>query len=67
MDLFVYCGILVILGIIRVNQTKTVSESVGITQTGGTIVDCDLPIGSNLSLIREPGAYTIILEELGLM
>ena len=68
MDLILYCGVLLLLGIIRVNQTRTVSESDGIVSaTGTTTVNCDLPIGSNLSLIRESGAYTIILEELGLI
>lgn len=67
MDLIVYCGILFMLGVIRVNKTREVSDTVGITDTGGTTtVDCDLPIGQNLALLREPGAYTIILQELGL-
>lgn len=68
MDLIVYCGILFLIGVVRVGRTSSVPDSVGIVSTGGTTtIDCDLPIGSNLRLIREPNAYTIILEELGLM
>lgn len=68
MDLILYCGVLLLIGLIRVGKTSSVPDSVGIVSTGGTTtIDCDLPIGSNLSLIREPNAYTIILEELGLM
>lgn len=68
MDLIVYCSILAIVGFIRVGSTQHVSESAGIVSSSGTdTIDCDLPVGSNLALLKEPGAYTIILEELGLM
>lgn len=67
MDLVIYCGLLLILGFVRVSKTSSVPESVGITDTGGTTtVDCELPIGQNLALTRELEAYTIILKELGL-
>lgn len=68
MDLIIYCGVLAILGIVRIGRTQDVPESVGITSSGETTtINCELPIGSNLGLIKEPGAYTIILEELGLI
>lgn len=67
MDLFIYCGIILVLGITRVNQTRHVSDSVGIVDIGTTTtIDCELPIAQNLGLVREYGAYTLILEELGL-
>lgn len=56
------------VGFIRVGKTQSVPDSVGIVSTGGTTtIDCELPVGQNLSLMKEPGAYTIILEELGLI
>lgn len=68
MDLIVYCAALALIGFIRVSKTQNIPESVGIIDTGATsTISCELPIGSNLALIREPGAYNIILEELGLM
>lgn len=68
MDLLIYCGVLLVLGMTRVGKTRDVSDSVGIASTGGTTtIDCELPIGSNLGLIRERDAYTIILQQLGLM
>lgn len=67
MDLIVYCAVLLVLGLARVRATRDVSDSVGIVETGGTItVNCELPIGQNLALIKEPYAYTIIIKELGL-
>lgn len=67
MDFLIYLAILGIMGYIRFYKTKEVSESVGIVSTGATITaDCDLPIASNLGLIKEDGAYTLILEDLGL-
>lgn len=68
MDLIIYCFIILVVGMIRVGKTREVPDSVGITNNGSTsTVNCELPIGGNLALIKEPGAYTIILEELGLM
>lgn len=68
MDLIVYCCILALVGIVRVGKTQDVPESVGIVSSGATTtVDCELPVGQNLALIKEHGAYTIILEELGLI
>lgn len=68
MDLIVYCGILLMLGVVRVNKTSSVPDSVGVAgNVGTTTADCELPIGQNLELIKEPEAYTIILKEFGLM
>jgi hypothetical protein len=70
MDLIIYCIILVLIGFMRVGQTAQVSDDVGIVDTGVTTVTCaeyaDLPVGQNLGLIKEPDAYTLILEEWGL-
>ena len=66
MDLFVYLGILVFFGLSRVNATSNVSDEVTIADTT-TVPVCDLPIGNNLQMYRELGAYTLILRELGLM
>lgn len=67
MDLIIYCIIIGLVGLVRVGSTKNVPESVGISDAGvTTTVDCELPIASNLALNIEYGAYTLILEELGL-
>lgn len=67
MDLIIYCAVLFILGAMRINQTKDVSDNVGIVDMGDTsTVDCSLPIASNLSLQKDPMAYTIILKEFNL-
>lgn len=67
MDAIVYGLIIGLVGLIRMSQTKNIPESAGITDIGITsTVDCELPVASNLSLTMEYGAYTLILEELGL-
>lgn len=68
MDFLLYIIALVIIGFVRMNSTKNVADSIGIVSTGATVtVDCDLPYSSNYELIKEPGAFTLILEELGLL
>lgn len=69
MDLVVYIGILLVIGFIRVNKTQNISEDIGIVDTGATVsrFSDDIPLASNLQLEKEPGAYTLILEELGLL
>lgn len=55
------------LGLYRFNQTKDVSETVGIVETGATVTsDCELPVASNLGLVKEAGAYTLILDQFNL-
>lgn len=67
MDLIVYCIIVAVVGMLRVNGTKNVPESMGVTGVGvTTTADCELPIAENLALEKEFSAYTLILEELGL-
>lgn len=68
MDALLYLGIIALIGCVRVNQTKDIANNVGIIQTGSTIkVKQDIPVGNNVTLYREAGAYTLILEELGLI
>lgn len=68
MDLLFYCIIIAVVGGLRIASTKSVPDSVGITDAGvTTTIDCELPVAQNLELIREPNAFTIILEELGLI
>lgn len=46
----------------------SVSESEGIINTGKTTTtECELPYAQNLALHKEHGAYTLILQELGLI
>lgn len=67
MDLFIYAIVLVVLGWLRVNSTSSVADECGIVDRGVPQVEYDLPIGNNLHLYKETGAYTLILRELGLM
>lgn len=68
MDLLIYCIILSVVGFLRIASTKSVPDSVGITDAGvTTTIDCELPVAQNLELIKEENAYTIILEQLGLI
>ena len=69
MDLILYVLILIVIGFIRVSKTQNISDDVGIVNTGATVsrFSNDLPVASNLQLAKEDGAYTLILEELGLM
>lgn len=67
MDLIIYCVIVAIVGMLRVNSTKNVPASMGVAGIGVTVTaDCALPIAENLALEKEYSAYTLILEELGL-
>lgn len=67
MDFLIYLAILSIMGYLRFSKTREVADSVGIVSTGSTVTaDCDLPIASNHRLIKEEGAYTLIIEEFGL-
>lgn len=69
MDLILYVLILIVIGFIRVSKTQDISDDVGIVNTGATVsrFSNDLPVASNLQLVKEDGAYTLILEELGLL
>lgn len=68
MDFLLYIAITLVIGFIRVSSTKDVADSIGIVSTGATVTaDCDLPYSSNYELVKEPGAFTLILEELGLL
>lgn len=69
MDLILYVFILIVIGFIRVSKTQNISDDVGIVNTGATVsrFSNDLPVASNLQLAKEDGAYTLILEELGLL
>lgn len=61
-----YLGILLVLGFSRVNATSHVSDEVSIADTT-TVPASDLPIGNNLQMNKEFGAYTLILRQLRLM
>jgi hypothetical protein len=70
MDLIIYCVIIALVGFMRIGQTAQVSDDEGIVDTGVTTISPayeELPIGQNLALKKEVGAYTLILEELGLI
>lgn len=67
MDLLIYCIVLGAIGVIRFNQTKDVSDNVGIVEQSPMQTESvELPYAQNLKLIKEPNAYTKILVELGL-
>ena len=67
MDIILYTILLIVLGLYRFNQTKDVSETIGIVETGATVTsNCELPVASNLGLVREAGAYTLILDQFNL-
>lgn len=67
MDVLIYIILIVVLGLYRFNQTKDVSETIGIVETGATVTsNCELPVASNLGLVREAGAYTLILDQFNL-
>lgn len=67
MDAIVYAILIIALGLYRFSQTKDVSESVGIVDTGATVTcDCELPVAANLGLVKETGAYTLILDQFNL-
>lgn len=66
MDLFIYLIVMICMGFIKMKApVDTVSPL--IADPGEQVADmCTLPIGRNLSLLREKDAFTLILEELGL-
>ena len=66
MDLFIYLIVMVCIGFIKM-KAPVDAVSPLITNPGEQVADmCTLPIGRNLSLLREKDAFTLILEELGL-
>ena len=69
MDLVLYICIILIVGFMRVSKTQYISDDIGIIDTGATVsrFSEDIPLASNLKLEKEQGAYTLILEELGLL
>ena len=70
MDCLIYCLILAVLGFIRVTQTASISDEEGIVDTGATVISQEydnIPIGDNLALVKESGAFSLILEEFGLL
>ena len=66
MDLFVYVAILLVFGFAKVRSTSDVPDTVTVADTT-TVPSSDLPLGNNLQMRRELGAYTLILRQLGLM
>lgn len=66
MDFLLYIGVLVILGLSRVNKTRDVADDVTIA-TEPVVTISELPVAANLGLKRGFNAYTFILEELRLM
>lgn len=71
MDVFVYIFIIAVLGFIKINNSPQETTSVEAVETiveDGKVneVDDSIPVASNLTLKKEDGAYTLILEELGL-
>lgn len=68
MDFLIYIAVLAFIGFVRMNKTRNVADNIGIVSTGATVtVNCDLPYSSNLALVKEAGAFTLILEDLGLI
>ena len=66
MDLLIYGVVLCTIGYMRMKQTSNVSDSQGIVSTGSPVIEVALPVGDNKGMYREYGAFTLILEELGL-
>lgn len=70
MDLIVYIIVITVFGFIRMSAKQTVQEKYSIIGDGVTVdsqvTSGDLKIGSNLRLLRDKDAFTLILEELGL-
>lgn len=70
MDLVVYVIIISVFGIMKMFTKQTVQEQYSIIGDGVTVdsevTSSDLKIGSNLRLLRDRDAFTLILEELGL-
>lgn len=72
MDLIFYSLILLSLGSYKMMSKKKQTGGIQIFAPGesfteGTIqVAADIPIGNNLRLYREQGAYTLILQQFGL-
>lgn len=67
MDLILYCLVIGVVGLVRQSKTRNVPDDVGVVSMGGTVsMDYDLPVGNNFLMWKEPEAYTLILQELGL-
>lgn len=70
MDLVVYVIIITAFGFLRMSKKQTVQEQFSIIGDGVTVdsevASSELKIGSNLRLLRDRDAFTLILEELGL-
>lgn len=70
MDLIVYVIVMTVFGVLRMRTKQTVQEQYSIIGDGVTVdsevASGDLKIGTNLRLLREKDAFTLILEELGL-
>lgn len=66
MDLFLYLIVMVCIGFIKMKAPVDVVSPL-VTDPGEQVAEmCSVPIGRNLSLLREKDAFTLILEELGL-
>lgn len=66
MDLIIYLVVMAAIGLIKMN-TSSDAVSTLLNNPGEVVSEvCTLPIGRNLSLLKEKDAYTLILEELGL-
>ena len=67
MDSIGFILIMLCIGLYKIKFVKA-DESI-VTQPGEAIVEIasDMPIGNNFDRLREDGAYTLILEELGLL
>lgn len=66
MDLFIYLIIMVCIGFIKMKAPVDAISPL-ITNPGENVAEmCSVPIGRNLSLLKEKDAFTLILEELGL-
>lgn len=70
MDLIVYVIILSVLGFLKMRAKQTVQEQYSIIGDGVTVdtqvTSGELKVGTNLRLLRDKDAFTLILEELGL-
>lgn len=68
MDLIAYLAVLAMYSVIKLHKNIDIDMPVQNSITGmvQSIPTSDLPLSSNLMLIKEEGAFTLILEELGL-
>lgn len=72
MDLPIILIVIVAVGMFKILTGKdSIEKRVQVVQNGGTkvtnefIPNSAVPIGNNLNLYREVGAYTLIIKELG--